>query len=128
VLSRSAGLFTYTIKNGKEAQWHQTYLVVPEALVVLTNAPGVGLRRRAQTVPALGQADALLRRTPQVAISIVMRCSTSQRFKPAATALPPALAGASFHMELGGLEPPTSWVRCNGLGSLEDADGQQRLF
>jgi DNA invertase Pin-like site-specific DNA recombinase len=31
-------------------------------------------------------------------------------------------------VELEGLEPSTSWVRCNDIGSLEDADGQGRLF
>jgi hypothetical protein len=70
-LSRYARLFTYTTKNDKEPQWHQTYPVFPEVLVVLTNAPAAALRRRAQTVLALCQADALLQRTPQVAISIV---------------------------------------------------------
>jgi hypothetical protein len=69
-LSRYARLFTYTTKNNKEPQWHQTYPVFPEVLVVLTNAPAAALRRRAQTVLALCQADALLQHTRQVAISI----------------------------------------------------------
>jgi hypothetical protein len=70
-LSRYARLLTYTTKNDKEPQWHQTYPVFPEVLVGLTNAPAAALRRRAETVLALCQADALLQRTPQVAISIV---------------------------------------------------------
>jgi predicted nucleic acid-binding protein len=69
-LSRYARLFTYTTKNDKEPQWHQSYPVFPEVLVVLTNGPDAALRRRAQTVLALCQADALLQATPQVAISI----------------------------------------------------------
>jgi hypothetical protein len=70
-LARYARLHTYTTKNDKEPQWHQTYPVFPEVLVVLTNTPAAALRRRAQTVLALCQADPLLLRTPQVAISIV---------------------------------------------------------
>jgi Replication-relaxation len=69
-LSRYARLATYTTKNSKEPSWHQNYPVLPEVMVVLTNAPADALKRRAQTVLALCQADALLRRTPQVAISI----------------------------------------------------------
>jgi hypothetical protein len=69
-LGRYARLFTYITKNDKEPQWHQTYPVFPEVLVVLTNAPAAALRRRAQTVLALCQADPLLQHTPQVAISI----------------------------------------------------------
>lgn len=70
-LGRYARLFTYTTKNDKEPLWHQSYPVFPEVLVVLTNAPDAALRRRAQTVLALCQADELLQATPQVAISIV---------------------------------------------------------
>jgi hypothetical protein len=70
-LGRYARLHTYTTKNDKEPQWHQTYPVFPEVLVVLTNAPDAALRRRAQTVLALCQADPLLQATPQVAISTV---------------------------------------------------------
>lgn len=70
-LSRYARLFTYITKNDKEPLWHQSYPVFPEVLVVLTNAPDAALRRRAQTVLALCQADALLQATPQIAISIV---------------------------------------------------------
>jgi hypothetical protein len=70
-LSRYARLATYTTKNDKEPSWHQNYPVFPEVLVVLTNAPADALQRRAQTVLALCQTDALLQRTPQVAISIV---------------------------------------------------------
>jgi hypothetical protein len=69
-LSHYARLHAYTTKNDKEPQWHQTYPVFPEVLVVLTNAPDAALRRRAQTVLALCQADPQLQATPQVAISI----------------------------------------------------------
>jgi hypothetical protein len=31
-------------------------------------------------------------------------------------------------MELGGLEPPTSWVRLSAEREQGDSDGQQRLF
>jgi hypothetical protein len=71
-LSRYARLYTHTPKNHKEPQWHQNYPVFPEVLVVLTGAPPDALRRRAQTVIALCQADRRLQHTPQVAISIVL--------------------------------------------------------
>jgi hypothetical protein len=71
-LSRYARLHTYTTKNDKEPLWHQSYPVFPEVLVVLTNAPTAALKRRAETVLALCQADPILQRTPQVAISIVL--------------------------------------------------------
>jgi hypothetical protein len=78
-LARYARLFTYTNKNDKEPQWHQSYPVFPEVLVVLTNAPDAALRRRAETVLALCQADPLLQRTPQVAISLVSLDDLAQR-------------------------------------------------
>src|SRR3954468_1920481 len=36
----------------------------------------------------------------------------------------PRKRGASPEVELGGLEPPTSRVRCNDIGLREDSDGQ----
>lgn len=71
-LARYAQLLTHTKKNDKEPLWHQSYPVFPEVLVVLTNAPATALKRRAQTVLALCQADPILQRTPQVAISIAL--------------------------------------------------------
>ncbi|MCW2995254.1 MAG: hypothetical protein JWQ18_2749 [Conexibacter sp.] len=71
-LARYARLHTYTTKNNKEPQWHQSYPVFPEVLVILTGAPTPALKRRAKTVLALCQADALLQRTPEVAVSIAV--------------------------------------------------------
>jgi hypothetical protein len=71
-LARYARLLAYTTKNDKEPLWHQNYPVFPEVLVALTGAPEPALRRRLKTVMALCQADPLLARTPQVAISIVL--------------------------------------------------------
>lgn len=40
----------------------------------------------------------------------------------------PAFSTGSSKVELRGLEPLTSWVRCDDEGVTEDADGQGRLF
>jgi hypothetical protein len=71
-LGRYARLHTYTTNKHKEPLWHQTYPVFPEVLVVLAGAPPAALRRRAETVLALCQADPMLQRSTEVAISIVL--------------------------------------------------------
>jgi hypothetical protein len=71
-LGRYPRLLTYTTNKHKEPLWHRTYPVFPEVLVVLAGAPPAALRRRAETVLALCQADPLLQRSTQVAVSIVL--------------------------------------------------------
>jgi hypothetical protein len=68
-LIRYARLHSYTTNNHKEPLWHRMYPVFPEILVVLDGATRAALHRRAMTVLTLCQADPLLRRTPEVAIS-----------------------------------------------------------
>jgi hypothetical protein len=65
----------------------------------------------------------------QAWICFAGRSSGAGRGRPKARfAQPCRICGRLSLVELAAPEPPTSWVRGNAVGSLEDADGQGRLF